>query len=130
MIMLYVAYVATIQAMWEIVMAQEIVGSRMPTLASDALHPSDRGYGQNGFAGPSSDEPGQNSKSGFLPGVDLAAAVADNGLRSAPQELSRSGMERPRGEKGGHIQGPQTRHVSDAGYPPSFGMTSRSPRDR
>jgi len=32
-------------------MSINIVGSKMPALASDALKPSKAGYGQNGFAG-------------------------------------------------------------------------------
>ena len=110
-------------------MGTDVVGSRMPTLASDALHPSDRGYGQNAFEHASSDLPGENTKSGFLPGVDLAAAMADTG-NGAPYAGGRSGKENPRGSKGDGLHGPQTRHVSDAGYAPAFGMTSRSPRDR
>lgn len=48
-------------------MAEDIVGSKMPTFASDALKSAGAGYGQNGYAGPSSDNPGKNTKSGFLP---------------------------------------------------------------
>lgn len=59
-------------------MATDIVGSKSPTFASDALRPSKRGYGQNGYGGASSDTPGQRTTSGFLPQTDLAAGVAAN----------------------------------------------------
>lgn len=48
-------------------MATDIVGSNMP---------SKNGYGQNGFTGASSDEPGKKTTSGFLPQTDLAAGLA------------------------------------------------------
>jgi hypothetical protein len=78
-------------------MGTEIVGSHEPTLASDALHPSDRGFGQNGFSHASSDLPGEKSVSGFLPAAVL-----------------------PKGN-------PQTRHVSDAGFPAAHGMKGAAP---
>lgn len=56
-------------------MASDIVGSNAPTFASDALKPSKRGYGQNGYRGASSDTPGQRTTSGFLPDCTLASAV-------------------------------------------------------
>lgn len=49
-------------------MSTKITGSEQPTFASEQLSPiSNRGYGQNGFGGASSDLPGQNTKSGYLP---------------------------------------------------------------
>ena len=86
-------------------MAQDIVGSKMPSLASDALKPSKAGYGQNGYAGASSDLPGENTKSGFLPGVDLPAAMAD-------------------------MKAVETRKVSNESAPLSFGMDQRTPRGK
>lgn len=59
-------------------MATDIVGSRSPTFASDALRPSTHGYGQNGYGGASSDEPGQRTTSGFLPQTSLEAGKAAN----------------------------------------------------
>lgn len=50
-------------------MGTKVVGSNMPDFASDQLKPSKAGYGQNGFGGASSDTPGENTRSGFLPGV-------------------------------------------------------------
>jgi hypothetical protein len=46
----------------EMTMATDIVGSNMP---------SKNGYGQNGDKSPSSDRPGQNTTSGFLPAVTV-----------------------------------------------------------
>ena len=86
-------------------MAVQVVGSKMPTFASDALKPSKAGYGQNGFGGPSSDTPGERTASGFLPGPDLPAARAtDEKIRN--------------------------RAVSSKPIMPSFGMTSRTPRNK
>lgn len=86
-------------------MAQDIVGSKMPSLASEALKPSKAGYGQNGFAGASSDMPGESTRSGFLPGVDLPKAMAD-------------------------MKAVETRKVSANSPPLSFGMDSRTPRNK
>lgn len=50
----------------------EKVASNEPTFASDEPELTegvDRGYGQNGFNGPSSDNPGKRTTSGFLPGL-------------------------------------------------------------
>lgn len=52
----------------------EKVASNEPTFASD-VPKSNRGYGQNGFAGASSDLPGQRTTSGFLP--DCGTPVND-----------------------------------------------------
>lgn len=51
-------------------MADEIVGSKMPSLASDALKATGEGYGQNAFDGASSDLPGKRTESGFLKTCD------------------------------------------------------------
>lgn len=48
-------------------MTTNIVGSDEPDFASEQLEPSNAGYGQNGFGGPSSDTPGTRTASGFLP---------------------------------------------------------------
>jgi hypothetical protein len=49
-------------------MAQDIVGSAMPdSVAEQITKVGNRQYGQNGFGGPSSDQPGDRTKSGFLP---------------------------------------------------------------
>lgn len=57
-------------------MSTDVVGSHMPSLASEQTL-SDRGYGQNAYSGASSDEPGRNTTSGFLPKADLAGARSD-----------------------------------------------------
>jgi hypothetical protein len=86
-------------------MATDVVGSKMPALASDALKPSKAGYGQNGYAGASSDMPGEQTSSGFLPAADLAGAKAwDQKIRNRPVDAT-----------------PIT---------PAFGMTQRSPRGK
>lgn len=48
-------------------MVVQVVGSDLSDVAADQLKLSRKLYGQNGFAGASSDTPGQNTKSGFLP---------------------------------------------------------------
>lgn len=52
-------------------MSTQIVGSDFPEFASEQLAPapSKPGYGQNQFNGAASDLPGQNTRSGFLPGT-------------------------------------------------------------
>jgi hypothetical protein len=101
-------------------MAQDVVGSKDPTFASDAgKKPADNtktGYGQNGYMGPSSDTDLKNPTRSALavelfPVVDLKDATA----------------------KGDHKQpafdAPQTRDVSSESYPLSFGMDKRSSRN-
>ena len=66
------------------------------TQATASKLPSHGGYGQNGFTGPSSDNPGKHTTSGFLPQV---AVPKDDW---------------------------QTRKVKPDPYPKSFGMTDRS----
>ena len=106
-------------------MSTDIVGSNFPDAAVMDADGDD--YGLNGFDGASSDQPGQNTKSGFLPGCDLDAARGANGLSADARERSPNGKAAPRAaSRGGDILGPQTRHVSAAGYPPSFGMRNRS----
>lgn len=104
-------------------MAIDVVGSKMP---------AQNGYGQNGFPGPSSDNPGKDTKSGFLPACELpGAAQASIGAKDSVYPGGRSGKAAPRAaSKGGTMQGPQTRDVSDKGYPPSFGMAERSARNK
>lgn len=77
-------------------MAQDIVGSREPTFASDVQVPKG-GYGQNGFGGPSSDTPGMNTKSGFLPGP---GTPVNNQLRKVPADAlpTTFGMRNRKGE--------------------------------
>lgn len=48
-------------------MAQNIVGSSFPDSAAEQLRPSKRGYGNNQFGGASSDLPGEDTRSGYLP---------------------------------------------------------------
>ncbi len=40
-------------------MAQDVVGSKLPTFASDQTTKSTRGFGQNGYGGASSETPGK-----------------------------------------------------------------------
>ena len=76
-------------------MAVDVVGSKMPSLASEALKPSKAGYGQNGYAGASSDLPGENTQSGFLPGCDLAAALTAVNPKDALDARGRFGKGNP-----------------------------------
>ena len=99
-------------------MAEDVVGSKMPGLASEGLKPSKAGYGQNGYAGASSDLPGEHTTSGFLPGVsaaDLSAALKGN--------PSTTDAKQPK------FAAPQTRDVSSESYPLSFGMDKRTTRN-
>ena len=58
-------------------MAQDIVGSKLATY-TDPSEPVGKGYGQNGYSGPSSiDANDPNVTAGMLPGADLAKAKAD-----------------------------------------------------
>lgn len=86
-------------------MAQDIVGSKTPSFASDQLKEDKAGYGQNGYGGASSDHPGEHTTSGFLPGADLA------GARAWDQKI-------------------RNRTVSSEPIKPAFGMDQRSPRNR
>jgi hypothetical protein len=54
-------------------MTIDVVGSRMPAKASDALKPDNSGYGQNGFGGPSSDVPGKRTQSALAREFDRVA---------------------------------------------------------
>ena len=58
-------------------MATEVIGSKMPTFASDALKPSKEGFGQNGFAGASSDLPGERTRAGLTVNNDDTDPVLD-----------------------------------------------------
>lgn len=92
-------------------MATDVVGSKMPGFASDALKPSKAGYGQNGYAGASSDLPGERTTSGFLPDTDYNAAYAEDvKIR-----------DRNPGQPGG---------VSNKPFAPAFGMDQRTPRNK
>lgn len=112
-------------------MATDVVGSQMPALASAQLRPTKGGYGQNGFGQASSDLPGENTQSGFLPACDLATAYGrDIGASSAPAPQGRSGKPAPRAaSKGGGNLGPQLRHLGGSGkegvVPTAFGMKAR-----
>ncbi len=53
-------------------MTQEIVGSNEPDSVAEQIKPSSKLYGQNGFDHASSDVPGENTRSGFLPGPSSA----------------------------------------------------------
>jgi hypothetical protein len=104
-------------------MATDVVGSRMKAL---------NGYGQNGYAGPSSDDPNKKTGSGFLPAPDLDAAYKDNPAHNEynPGQTA-SGKFAPRANsKGGNMQGPLTRTVSDTPFPLAHGMSDRSDRSK
>ncbi len=113
-------------------MAVDVVGSKMPSLASEALKPSKAGYGQNGYAGASSDLPGENTQSGFLPGCDLAAALTAVNPKDALDARGRFGKGNPpTPPKGGDTSKfPQTRPVKADTYPLSMGMAQRTPRNK
>jgi len=113
-------------------MAQDVVGSKMPSLASDALKPSKVGYGQNGYGGASSDLPGENTRSGFLPECDITDAALRVNPKDGAYAGGRSGKGNPPAPaKGGdQFRSPQTRTISDAGIKPSFGMDQRTPRNK
>lgn len=49
-------------------MSENIVGSNFPDSAAEQLKPSKANYGQNQYLGAASDLPGENTRSGFLPG--------------------------------------------------------------
>lgn len=75
-------------------MSTKIVGSNVPEFASDQLRPSKAGYGQNLFGGASSDLPGENTRSRFLPGV---GTLVNDQLRkvSSDQMPTTFGMRDP-----------------------------------
>lgn len=106
-------------------MSTNVVGSNMPTLPSAQLRETKSGYGQNGFGGASSDLPGENSQSGFLPRCDVVAATSDSiGGTDGAYPGGRTGKAPPRasGPKDAGIRGTQTRKVSAEAYPTTFGM--------
>ena len=85
-------------------MAQDIVGSKMKTFASELTQQSTRGFGQNGYAGASSEPIGTAKKisktySGLAGEVNVSATAGE---------------------------GFQTRTVSAKPYPSAFGMKSPS----
>lgn len=104
----------------------------MPSLASDALKPSKAGFGQNGYGGASSDLPGENTRSGFLPECDPTAALLRVNPKDAAYAGGRSGKGNPpTPAKGGdQFQSPQTRTVSDNAIKPAFGMDQRTSRSK
>ena len=115
-------------------MAEEIVGSKLPQFASDALKkPSDNtktGYGQNGYMGASSDtdlsNPTRSALSVELFPVDLKGALDSAGLpQSEPVK-----RPLPVDYKQPKFKAPQTRAVSADSYPLSMGMAQRSPRNK
>jgi len=117
-------------------MAQDIVGSKMPGLASEGLKPSKAGYGQNGYGGASSDVPGENTSSGFLPGIsqaDLSAALdrvnPKDGRDTVRNASGKGSPPAPKDFKQPKFQAPQTRTVSADSYPLSFGMNERTNRN-
>jgi len=106
-------------------MGTDVVGSNFQDAAIMDSDGDD--YGLNGFDGASSDQPGQHTKSGFLPDCNLDAARAEMGLATDARERTPNGMPQKRAvTKGGDVLGPQTRRVSAAGYPTTFGMRNRS----
>jgi hypothetical protein len=62
-------------------MATDVVGSKMKAL---------NGYGQNGFDGSSSDLPGQNTTSGFLPACELPKAGDATRLKGVDASQTRT----------------------------------------
>lgn len=113
-------------------MVQEIVGSKMAPFASQGLKPDPRGYGQNGFGKASSDVPGENTVSGFMPATDLKAALTADigGAAGVMDARGRSGKGNgARNMKQQPPEGPQTRTVG-GNVAPAFGMSTRSPRGR
>jgi hypothetical protein len=133
-------------------MAQDVVGSNMPDLASEALKPSKAGYGQNGYAGASSDMPGENTRSGFLPACDLTVADKQIGPNALDKVRDRNGKGNPKAPtdfKQPVFTASQTRtlgppqpsaalsaennakrRAKESPVGPAFGMAERSPRNR
>lgn len=106
-------------------MSVNVVGSNFPTIASDQLRETKRGYGQNQFGGASSDLPGENTQSGFLPGTDISAGTSGTvGGTDGAYPGGRTGKAPPRaaGPKDAGIRGTETRRVSADPYPTTFGM--------
>lgn len=64
-------------------MSANITGSNEPTFAGDTVA-SNKGYGQNGYRGPSSDTPGKHTTSGFLPGPGAPVNDQLRTLKGAP----------------------------------------------
>lgn len=106
-------------------MAQDIVGSAMK---------AQNGYGQNGYGGPSSDEPGTTTKIDNLnlPTCDLAQATKDTvgGSDGAYAGGLNGKGNGARPAKQPPVLGPQTRDVGVSKCPLAFGMDQRSPRNR
>jgi pyocin large subunit-like protein len=66
----------------------------MPTFPSQQKR-SNSGYGQNGYQGPSSDEPGQHTTSGFLPQATVPANEHQLRTVSAESYPIHPGMKSP-----------------------------------
>lgn len=118
-----------------VVDASAIVGSKMPDKVMDQLKEGDNLYGQNGYAGPSSDTPGKNTTSGMLPGVsqaDLTAALGNvnpkDGRDTVRDASGKGNPPTPKDFKQPKYPAPQTREVSAESYPLSYGMSVRSSR--
>lgn len=75
-------------------MSTKIVGSNFPDSVAEQLKPCGQGYGQNGFSHASSDLPGENTRSFFLPGPGVPV---NNQLRkiSAEPLATTFGQKRP-----------------------------------
>ena len=74
---------------------EKIVGSKMPAQASDQLRPDQKGYGQNGYGGASSDLPGENTQSGFAKTTDPIRDTLSNPARGKSALQDDSGGKGP-----------------------------------
>lgn len=117
-------------------MAINVVGSNMPTRASEALKPQfgKPGYGQGGWNGASSDMPNEPpTTSGFLPTPDTASAMDKVSARDGEYRGGRVGKGNPPSPgKVGDLTGTgkETRDVGAPAIKPAFGMDRRTPRNR
>jgi len=125
-------FTALIPTSRERAMATDIVGSNLPPFASDALRESKRGYGQNGYGGASSDLPGENTNSGFLPVPDTSSAMDKVSARDGEYRGGRVGKGNPSSPgKVGDLTGAgkETRDVGTAALPLAQ-RPGPSPRNR
>lgn len=95
-------------------MATDIKGSNQPTLASDQLKPEQKGYGQNGYGGASSDLPGENTETGFAKTADPIRDTLSNPARGKSALQDDSGTGNPVAD----LQ----RKTGDNPLPPAHGM--------
>ncbi len=94
-------------------MVTEIFGSKQKTFPSEQK-PDNSGYGQNGFGGPSSDEPGKRTTSGFLPD-NASAAPGDWQTRHVPAGQGVPTNPGTKGaSKGGKVPLSTVRRANDA----------------